>query len=48
MERFISDNTTLDQENVIRSTFYYDDKQTVAQYVDSMVTFLLLDLNVPH
>jgi len=36
MERFISDNTTLDQEQcLLDQRFIKDDKQTVAQYVDS-------------
>ncbi|WP_142784910.1 translation elongation factor Ts [Changchengzhania lutea] len=36
MERFISDNTTLDQEKcLLDQKFIKDEKQTVAQYVDS-------------
>ncbi|MFT6841687.1 MAG: elongation factor Ts [Psychroserpens sp.] len=36
MERFISDNTTLDQEQcLLDQRFIKDDKQTVAQYVDT-------------
>nr|WP_321221620.1 translation elongation factor Ts [uncultured Psychroserpens sp.] len=36
MERFISDNTTLDQEQcLLDQKFIKDEKQTVAQYVDS-------------
>jgi elongation factor Ts len=36
MERFVSDNTTLDQEQcLLDQKFIKDDKQTVAQYVES-------------
>ena len=36
MERFISDNTTLDQEQcLLDQNFIKDDKQTVAKYVES-------------
>ena len=36
MERFISDNTTLDQEQcLLDQKFIKDEKQTVAAYVDS-------------
>ena len=36
MERFISDNTTLDQEQcLLDQNFIMDDKQSVGQYVAS-------------
>ncbi|MCL4155340.1 UNVERIFIED_CONTAM: hypothetical protein GTU68_015303 [Idotea baltica] len=36
MERFVSDNTTLDQEQcLLDQKFIKDEKQTVAQYVES-------------
>ena len=36
MERFISDNTTLDQEKcLLDQRFIKDDKKTVAEYVES-------------
>ncbi|OBX23736.1 MULTISPECIES: translation elongation factor Ts [Bizionia] len=44
MERFISDNTTLDQEQcLLDQRFIKDDKQTVAQYVESFGNVAITD-----
>lgn len=44
MERFISDNTTLDQEQcLLDQRFIKDDKQTVAQYVESFGDVAITD-----
>ena len=47
MERFISDNTTLDQEKcLLDQKFIKDEKKTVAEYVHLMVMLKLQVLNV--
>ncbi|SFN52492.1 elongation factor Ts [Bizionia echini] len=44
MERFISDNTTLDQEQcLLDQRFIKDEKQTVAQYVESFSDVAITD-----
>ena len=44
MERFISDNTTLDQEQcLLDQRFIKDEKQTVAQYVESFGDVAITD-----